>query len=191
MLATILKRHALLLWLTLLVMMSSLIACGASLGAGSPTPPVGSIKVSSLAADELERNVRNQFFDPSKKNVRLVVGNQQITSYLALRSGNPSLENPQVWFTQGKAYLRGTYIGLCLFHPDVLIIAAPQVKDKQLLVNVQQVYIGAFALPQDWLPTISKSVSDTIADARLNIDFDQVQILEGELVITGSKRSQP
>ena len=35
------------------------------------------------------------------------------------------LEKPQIWFSQGKAYIRGTFTAICLFHPDVLIVAAP------------------------------------------------------------------
>lgn len=176
-------------WLLVLATALSLLACGANLPAGSQTPPRGHIKPSSVAADEFENNVRNQLFDSSKSDIRLSVTDEQITSYVALRYRNLSLENPQVWFTGGKTYLRGTYTGLCLFHPDVLVVAAPSVKNTKILVNVQQVYVGSFALPEDWLPTISKSVSDTIEDARLNLDFVQVKILDGELLITGSKHA--
>jgi uncharacterized protein YpmS len=176
-------------WLVLLATVCTVISCGANLSAGSPTPPGGVIKPSAAAADELEKNVRNQFFDPSKKDFRLVVNNDQITSYLALRYRSLSLENPQVWFAQDRVFLRGTYTGLCLFHPDILIVAAPAVSDKKILVNVQQISVGAFALPQDWLPTVSKSVADTIQDAQLNLDFDQVQIRNGDMVVTGSKHA--
>ena len=78
--------------------------------------------------------------------------------------------------------------GICLWHPDVLIIASPRVKDRKLQVNVQQIYVGTFALPQDWLPTVSKSITDSIDEAQINLLFERVEILEGELLVAGSKR---
>jgi hypothetical protein len=182
------KHNRLTLWLLMLSVLGAL-ACGAGLNAASPTPPGGSIKVSDSAADELEKNVRNQIFDPGKKDFRISVTNQQATSYVTRRNTSLPLENPQIWFTQGKAFIRGTYTGLCLYHPDVLIIAAPKIVNKKMVVNVQQIYVGSFALPQDWLATVSKSVTDSIEDAEINLTFDKIDILENELVITGSKRT--
>ncbi|MEP7200862.1 MAG: hypothetical protein ABI874_13650 [Chloroflexota bacterium] len=167
----------------------SLLACGTGLSAASPTPPGGGIKVSSLAADELERNVRNQLFDPTKKDFRISLTNQQATSYSNLRTMSVPLEKPQIWFTQGKAFIRGTFVGICLFHPDVLIVAVPKVKEKMILVNIQQIYVGSFALPQDWIATVSKSATDSIEEAQINLDFERLEILEGELVLSGSKRA--
>jgi hypothetical protein len=145
--------------------------------------------VSAVAADDLERTVRNQIFDPSKTSYRISVSNQQATSYLNLRAGGIPLDRPQVWFTQGKVFLRGTLTAICLYHPDVMIIAAPTVKDKQIVVNILQIYAGSFTLPQDWNATISKSISDSIAEAQLNLNFDRLEVLEGEIVISGSKRA--
>ena len=168
----------------------AILACGTGLAPLSPTPPGGAVKVSSAAADELEKNVRNQIFDPAKKDFRISITNQQATSYVNVRNTSLPLEKPQIWFTQGKAFIRGTFTAICLFHPDVLIIAAPRVKDKQVIINVQQIYAGTFGLPQDWLATVSKSVTDSITDAQINLDFNGVEVLEGAVVITGSKRVQ-
>jgi hypothetical protein len=168
----------------------AVLACGTGLAPLSPTPPGGTVKVSSAAADELEKNVRNQIFDPAKKDFRISITNQQATSYVNVRNTSLALEKPQIWFTQGKVFIRGTFTAICLFHPDVLIVAAPKVKDKQIVVNVQQIYAGTFGLPQDWLATVSKGVTDSITDAQINLDFDRVDVLEGELAISGSKRVQ-
>lgn len=173
----------------LVVSMMGVLACGAGLSASSPTPPGGAIKVNDEAANELEKTVRNQVFDPTKKDFRIPVTNQQATSYISRRNTSLPLENPQIWFTQGKVFIRGTYTGICLFHPDVLIIAAPRVKDKKIQANVQQIHVGSFSLPQEWLPTVSKSVTDSIEDAQINLTFEKIEILEGEMVISGSKRS--
>ena len=168
----------------------AILACGTELAPLSPMPPGGAVKVNSAAADELEKNVRNQIFDPSKRDFRISITNQQATSYVNVRNTSLPLEKPQIWFTQGKAFIRGTFTAICLFHPDVLIIAAPAVKDKQVIINVQQIYAGTFGLPQDWLATVSKSVTDSITDAQINLDFNGVEVLEGALLITGSKRVQ-
>jgi hypothetical protein len=165
------------------------LACGTGLAAASPTPPGGSIKVTTAAADELEKNVRNQVFDPTKQDFRISITNQQATSYVNLRSTSLPLEKPQIWFTQGKLFIRGTFTAICLFHPDVLIIAAPKIKDKQIVVNVQQIYAGTFTLPQDWIATLSQSVTDSIEEAQINLNFERLDVLEGELVISGSKRT--
>src|SRR5262245_47715666 len=135
-----------LVWLAIIV---SVISCGANLAPGSPTRPGGTIQPTSALADQLEANVRNQLYDPGKRDFRLAVSDDQITSYLALRYRNLSLENPQVWFAQGQVYLRGTYTGLCLYHPDVLMIAKPTLRGSRISVDVQQLSIGSFILPPD------------------------------------------
>jgi hypothetical protein len=179
---------------TLLTMVAmgaaAVLACGTGLAPLSPTPPGGVVKITSAAADELEKNVRNQIFDPAKKDFRITISNQQATSYVNVRNTSLPLEKPQIWFTQGKVFIRGAFTAICLFHPDVLIVAAPKVKDKQIIVNIQEIYAGTFGLPQDWLATVSKSITDSITDAQINLDFDRVDVLEGELAISGSKRLQ-
>ena len=168
----------------------AIVACDTGLAPLSPAPPGGAIQASGLAADELEINVRNQLFNPARKTFQISITNQQATSYATLRNTSLPLEKPQIWFSQGKAYVRGTFTAICLFHPEVLIVAAPSIKNRQVTVNVLQIYAGTFGLPQDWLATVSKSVTDSITDAQINLDFDRVDVLEGELVITGSKRAQ-
>ncbi|MCA1553120.1 MAG: hypothetical protein LC737_01950 [Chloroflexi bacterium] len=176
-------------WWPLIVVALSVLSCGANLNPLSPTPPTGSIRPSSAAADELERTVRNQLFDPSKREFRIAVSNQQATSYAVLRNGNIPLENLQIWFTQGKVFVRGTYTAMCLFHPEVLVIAAPRAQDGKIQANVEQIYVGAFTLPHDWLPTVSKSISDTIEDAQIKLNLERIEIREGEFIVGGSKRS--
>ena len=180
------KNHRLLSWLLLLGVAGAL-ACGTGLAVSSPTPPGGAISVSAQAADALEKDVRNQIFDPSKNNFRISVTNEQATSYVNLRNTNLPLEKPQVWFSQGKVFLRGTFTAICLYHPDVLIIAEPTVRNRQIVVNVRQIYVGSFELPQDWIATVSQSITDSIAEAQLNLNFEQLEVFEGQLVIAGSK----
>jgi hypothetical protein len=175
-------------WLVVAGLLASL-ACSTGLAAASPTPPGGPIQVTGASADELEKSVRNQLFDPSKTSFRITVSNQQATSYLNLRTSSIPLEKPQVWFTQGKIFIRGTFTFICLYHPDVLIIAAPGVKDKRIVANIEQIYAGDFALPKDWIATVSQSITDSIAEAQTNLNFDRFDVLEGELVIGGSKRA--
>ena len=67
------KVSAPVLWLLLPTMLCSVLSCGANLAPGSPAPPHGTIKPSSVAADEFEKNVRNQLFDPAKTAFRLTV----------------------------------------------------------------------------------------------------------------------
>src|SRR5437870_2572182 len=98
------------------------LACGTGLTAVHPTPPGGAIKPNPAAAAELENDIRNQIFGSTKKDFRLSITSQQATSYLSLRSTNLPLENLQVWFTQGKMFLRGTLTAVCLLHPDVLFV---------------------------------------------------------------------
>lgn len=175
--------------LVMLVLVAwAVLACDTGLAPLSPSPPGGTIRAEGAAADELEVNVRNQLFNPARKTFQITITNQQATSYATLRNTSLPLEKPQIWFSQGKAYVRGTFTAICLFHPDVLIVAAPSVKDKQLTVNVLQIYAGTFGLPHDWLATVSKSVTDSITDAQINLDFDRVDVLEGELLLSGSKR---
>lgn len=175
-------------WLVVAGLLASL-ACSTGLAAASPTPPGGPIQVTGASADELEKSVRNQLFDPSKTSFRITVSSQQATSYLNLRTSSIPLEKLQVWFTQRKIFIRGTFTFICLYHPDVLIVAAPGIKDKQIVANIEQIYAGDFALPKDWIATVSQSMTDSIAEAQTNLNFDRLDVLEGELVISGSKRA--
>jgi len=181
--------HRLAQWIVVIGILASL-ACSTGLAAASPTPPGGAIPATAASADELERNVRNQLFDTSKTTFRISISNQQATSYANLRTSSIPLEKPQVWFTQGKIFIRGTFTLICLYHPDVLLIASPSVKDKQIVANFQQIYAGDIALPQDWIATLSQSITDSIAEAQINLNFERLEVLEGELVISGTKRAK-
>ena len=158
--------------------------------AAQATPSGGSIKITQAAAEELEKNVRNQIFDLNQQAFRLTLTDQQVTSFVNLKNANVPLDHPQIWFAQGKTFMSGSFTLLCLFHPEVLVVAAPQVRDRKVQANVQQIYVGAFQLPQSWLQMISKSISDSIDEAQINLSFEKIEILEGELIISGVKRSQ-
>lgn len=165
------------------------LACAAAFiatsGFDSPVSGSNQIAVSNAAADQLEENVRNQFFTPGRTDFRLSLSNEQATSFAALRNTALPLENPQIWFASGQVFLRGTFIGVCLFHPEVFIVATPYVQSQRLVIGVQQIRVGSIDLPRDWLPTISKSVTDSIDDAQLNLQFDRVEAGDGVLVLNG------
>ena len=166
-----------------------LVACGTPVTPGAPTPPGGAIKVSNTAADELEKNVRNQILAPSRREFALTITSEQLTSYATLHNTSIPLEKPQIWFAGGRAYVRGTFTALCLWRPDILVVAAPRLAGRRLDANIIQIYVGSLGVPPDWLPTISQSIRDSIEDANLDLDFDRLDVSDGSLVILGSKRA--
>ena len=109
---------------------------------GFPTPPSGAIKVSQSAADDMERTFRAQLLDNTRRELRLSMTDEQITSFIALKANSVPLYKPQVWFMQGKAFVRGTFTGLCLIRPEALVVASVRVQDKRLIVTVQQVIVA-------------------------------------------------
>ncbi len=166
-----------------------LAACGTSVTPGAATPPGGAVKISSTAADELEKNVRNQIIAPGSGAFVLTITNEQVTSFATLHNTSIPLEKPQIWFADGRAYVRGTFTALCLWHPDILVVAAPRLVGRKLDANIIQIYVGSLGVPPDWLPTISQSVRDSIEDANLNLAFDRLDMRDGSIVIRGSKRA--
>jgi len=173
-------------WSLLLLLLCA--ACGTALTPGAATPPDGPVHVSSAAADELEKNIRNQLLLPGSRNFALTVTSEQVTSFTALHNTSLPLEKPQIWFSGTHAYLRGTFTALCLWHPDVLVVAAPRINNGRLDVNIVQISVGGNTLPPDWLPTISQSIRDSIEEANRTMQFERIEIREGSAVLSGRKQ---
>ena len=173
----------------LFVAVLALAACGTALTPGAATPPGGAVKVTNAAADELEKNVRNQILAPSRRDFALTITSEQVTSFATLHNTSIPLDKPQVWFADGRAYVRGTFTALCLWHPDILVVAAPRLKDRRVDANIIQIYVGSLAVPPDWLPVLSQGVRDSIEDANLGLAFDRLDLRDGSVAIAGSKRT--
>lgn len=182
------RRRRLRSFWALLICLWCAAACGAGIAPGAPSPPGGAVRVSTAAADELEKNVRNQIMAPSRQEFALTVTSEQVTSFVALRNTSIPLEKPQIWFAGGRAYMRGMFTALCLWHPEILVVAAPRLNAGRLDVNIVQIYVGASSVPPDWLPTISQSVRDSVEDANLDLQFERVDVGDGSLLLAGRKR---
>lgn len=173
----------------LVVWVVALAACGTRVTPGAPTPPGGAVKVSNAAADELEKNVRNQILVPGRRDFALTITSEQVTSFATLHNTSIPLEKPQIWFAGGRAYVRGTFTALCLWHPDILVVAAPRLTAGRLDANIIQIYVGSLAVPPDWLPSLSQSIRESIEDAKLDLVFDRLELRDGSALIAGRRRA--
>jgi hypothetical protein len=98
------------------------------------------------------------------------------------------MSDPQVWFTAGKIYLTGTFSPFWPFSFRSLIVATAVVHNGQIQVAVERAQMGPFPFPQQVLDSASQSINETLAETQLDLQITNLQILEGELQLAGTRR---
>ncbi len=185
----------------LVVVVAAVIAAGlaCSLNPGNPgdipSPPGGQIPASREAADRLKENFHREMQEASTGDeFRLFVTDEEITSLVTLSlqeaSGIP-LTDPQVWFTAGRIYVTGTFSPLWPFAFRSLIVATAVVHDGQIHMQVERAQMGPFPFPERVLESTSQSINETLAQMQLDLEVTNLQILEGELQVAGTRRQLP
>ncbi|MFQ6015966.1 MAG: hypothetical protein ACE5NP_11055 [Anaerolineae bacterium] len=180
------KRAQIVLVMVLMALL--VLACGpAEVGAGYPTPPGGSVPVSAEAATLMEEELDKEILQNPGQEFRLRVTNEMATSYLALKMPELPLDRPQVWFSQGKVFTKGTFTALCLVRPQLFAVIIPHMVEGQFQIEIEKVYLGPLSLPNTLLNFFSRSITETMAEAQIRLSFDSIDVLEGELIVSGTK----
>jgi hypothetical protein len=186
-------RRAWLLAAVLLIITANF-ACSFGPGDSSdmPSPPGGQIPVSEAAANRLKENFQREMQEASTGDeFRLFVTNEEITSLVALTlqetSGVP-LTEPQAWFTAGRVYITGTFSPLWPFNFRSLIVATAVVDAGHILIQVERAQMGPFPFPERVLASTSRTVNETLTQMQLDLEVTNLQILEGELQVAGTRR---
>jgi hypothetical protein len=175
----------------LLIFVASL-ACAPGNSSEIPSPPGGQISVSQEAADRLKDNFNREMQEASTgEEFRLFVTNEEITALAALtlqNTGSVPLSDPQVWFTAGRVYITGTFSPVWPLRFPSLIVGTVMMHDGKIEVEVQRAQMGPFPFPRRALQTASESINETLAEMQLDLQVTDLEILEGELQLAGTRR---
>ena len=69
-----------------------------------------------------------------------------------------------------------------------MIVAIPRVKDDQLVVEIESVYLGPITAPDTLLESLSQTIDEAFNEAQVDIKIKQVEVFESEIVIVGEKQ---
>ena len=181
------NRRRLAFSLSLLVALT-IVACTA---AGSATLPGGPVEVSPEAAQRVEAKlVEALTLNPSDQFI-LRFTDEEVTSYLALKleeTTEPPITDPQIRFTKGKIYVAGKLTNVGPIQVRAMIVAAPRIMDDQLVIDIENVYLGPISVPNILLNSLSQTIDKALEEAQVNLKITQVEVFESEIVIVGEKR---
>ncbi len=168
------------------------LACGpcSFLSAELPTPP-HPIAVSTEAAGQLESRIRQNLGGEPGKQFILRTTDAEVTSLLATkleRYDESPVAEPQIWFTKGKIYGTGRLVNIVPISADFYVIASAQIHDGKVMVAVDEISAGALPIPDRAVELISQSISETLDELQLGVEVTALEILEGELLIKGTRR---
>jgi len=181
------NRHGLAFSLSLLVALT-IVACTV---AGSATLPGGPVQVSPEAAQRVEAKlVEALTLNPNDQFI-LRFTDEEVTSYLALKleeTAEPPITDPQVRLTKGKIYIAGKLTNIGPVQVKAMIVAAPRIMDDQLVIDVENVYLGPIPIPNTLLDSLSQTIDQALEEAQVKLKITQVEVFESEIVIVGEKR---
>ncbi|MGQ9628339.1 MAG: hypothetical protein ACUVV0_15730 [Anaerolineae bacterium] len=182
------KNSYLVLLVAVIVLILACAPCG--LGTGSDFLPGGTVEVSAEAARNLEKKVASAITENPSDQFTLRITDEEITSFATLnlpeKGGGLPITRPQIRLTQGKFFVGGL-LSCCPLQVKVLMVGSARAKDNYLEIKVEKALIGPFSLPEQSLNSLSESINKSIREEQPKIQISEVQILEGEIVITGQK----
>lgn len=168
------------------------IACGPCglLSGQSPTPP-HRIAVSTEAAQQLEARIQENLSSPTGQPFILRLSDAELTSLLTTELAKYSeapVQNPVVWFTKGKIYGTGRLVNVLPIEADFSLIASAEVQDGKLVVTIDQISAGAIPIPRSVLNMLTQTINETVDELQLEVTVTDLEILEGEAIITGVRK---
>ncbi len=171
-----------------LLLMLTILACTT---AGSITLPGHPVEISSAAAQRVEAKLVEALQENPNSQFILRFTDEELTSYLALaleETPNPSITDPQLRFTKGKVYIAGKLAGTGPVQVQAMAVAVPRVVDDQLVIDVENVYLGPVPIPSTLLNSLSQTVDKALKEAQIHLKITRVEVFENEIVIVGEKR---
>jgi hypothetical protein len=167
------------------------LACGpCSILSNERPTPRRAIPVSTEAAGQLESRIRQSLRGEPGSQFILRSTDTEVTSLAATelsKYDEAPVVDPQIWFTRGNVYATGTLVNVVPVETDFLVIASARVANGQVVVEVKESSAGAIPVPAPVLELISESINATLDELQLDVDVTALEILEGEVVIKGTR----
>ena len=170
--------------------------CGAPKLSG-PTP-VATVPVSEEAAKRMQAKL-NQAATQAKSTgqYKVTLSESEVTSYLVAqleeqrKQGDTiPLTNPQIKFTQGQAWVYGTFESGST-KLNGLVVASPLVQDGKLSIKVVRADFGAVPVPGPLLDQLNQQIQvwlDEQSAQSQSILLTGITIRQGEIEVTGQAR---
>ncbi len=173
-------RLAILAVLTLLTL--SCFPCQGSV-AVLPTPD-RTVPVSTEEAEKLISILDRKLPLDEEGCFVLTITEEELTSYVALNMQESILE-PQILLTDGKIYLHGTLVSP--IEAPMTAAVSVQVEGGHVDVTVETVALDGFPIPETFIDAFALQVEDFVdfAQAQEDVVLDDVDIREGELIVSG------
>lgn len=185
------SRHPRMIRLTLLFWLFVGLACGPCnfLSREMPTPP-RPLVISTEAATQLEARIEQSLRGEPGQQFILRMTDVEVTSLVASKLAEyeeSPVTDPRIWFTKGKIYGTGR-VEIFSIPTPFLVIASARIEDGQVVVTIEDSSAGVFPVPQRLLQTMSQSINETLQEAQLEVEVSALEILEGEIIIKGTRK---
>ena len=170
--------------------------CGAPKLSGPA--PVATVSVSEEAAKRMQAKL-NQAATQAKSTgqYKVTLSESEVTSYLVAqleeqrKQGDTiPLTNPQIKFTQGQAWVYGTFESGST-KLNGLVVASPLVQDGKLSIKVVRADFGAVPVPGPLLDQLNQRIQvwlDEQSAQSQSILLTGITIRQGEIEVTGQAR---
>ena len=146
-----------------------------------PTRPVSrSEEAAHRLASRLSQALRGQ------GPVRIVVTEDELTSYLNLNLQRAPVRELSVWFTPGGIYVRAKV--RAWHEPTLQALLTLTLRNGAPQVQVHWAALNGQPLPRLLLASVQEAANDALAHAHSPLRVEQVVLGEGLMVITGSTR---
>jgi hypothetical protein len=167
------------------------LACGT--GLGIPTQPASPIAVSTESAGQLESAWQTAVANPQNGQVSVVMTEQQLTSYAALKlAADPKspIQNPQIFLRIGKMSVYGTAKANGMTLPVAISLSVAPTADGTVSVTIQSVNFGPLPAPASLRDSLSSSINALITsqvptgDTKFKVT--DIKIGDGQMSVTGN-----
>jgi hypothetical protein len=140
--------------------------------------------VSTAAAESLVSKLSEGLVLDDEERFLLRIDEEEITPYVALNM-EESITDPQIILRDGKIYLHGTIVSP--IEAPITAISSIETEGGQAKVTVETVALGGFPIPETFVDSFVQQVEGLITSAQRqgNIEFTEIEITEGELIIRG------
>jgi len=153
----------------------------------APTPvPLPTVPASENAASRFEEKA--QAF--AGNTFRVEFTDEEVTSYVALNlSGSLPLRSPTIAFRPGTFTVEGDLTSPVRGH--LVLTGTIQAADGKVQVAFQSAQVGGLAIPPAMLSSVSDTITQLILEQAAGVDIQEVQLLQGRIVIAGRRTAAP
>jgi hypothetical protein len=171
-----------------LVQVSSCCCC---LG-GATSPPITPVPVSEALANEMRERVAQVKAQPGP--FRVEISDQELTSYIVtlLQAGPGEFpaRDMQVRFGDGYVDIWATFIEVAPVDVPAYVRATVDAVNGQVVFYITQANAGSFPIPGAMRESISRTLSESLAELQLGLQVERVEIRPGTMTLSGQVTGQ-